>query len=131
MFLLHSTANSGDQTEIPNVGRNHLQILCTDDRKFGASFICCRLRIASTSFDETHYGPFSSPILTCASGFLAHGHVCRMMTCSGVRWDLPRDFMDVLSEVLRVVKLQGAMFYNGEFSAPWSLRSPPSRTLAP
>ena len=39
--------------------------------------------------------------------------------------------MDVLSEVLKVVKLQGAMFYNGEFSAPWSLRSPPSRTLAP
>jgi AraC-like DNA-binding protein len=39
--------------------------------------------------------------------------------------------MDVLSEVLRVVKLQGAMFYNGEFSAPWSLRSPPSRVVAP
>ena len=39
--------------------------------------------------------------------------------------------MDVLSEVLRVVKLQGAMFYNGEFTAPWSLRSPPSRTIAP
>src|SRR5215470_14170757 len=39
--------------------------------------------------------------------------------------------MDVLSEVLKVVKLQGAMFYNGEFSAPWSLRSPPSRTIAP
>ena len=39
--------------------------------------------------------------------------------------------MDVLSEVLKVVKLQGAMFYNGEFTAPWSLRSPPSRTIAP
>jgi AraC-like DNA-binding protein len=39
--------------------------------------------------------------------------------------------MDVLSEVLRVVKLESAMFYNGEFSAPWSLRSPPSRTYAP
>ena len=39
--------------------------------------------------------------------------------------------MDVLSEVLKVVKLQGAMFFNGEFSAPWSLRSPPSRTIAP
>ena len=25
--------------------------------------------------------------------------------------------MDVLSEVLKVVKLQGAMFYNGEFSS--------------
>src|SRR5262249_44421530 len=39
--------------------------------------------------------------------------------------------MDVLSEVLKVVKLQGAMFYNAEFSAPWSLRSPASRTVAP
>jgi AraC-like DNA-binding protein len=39
--------------------------------------------------------------------------------------------MDVLSEVLKVVKLQGAMFYNGEFSSPWSFRSPPSRTVAP
>lgn len=39
--------------------------------------------------------------------------------------------MDVLSEVLKVVKLQGAMFYNGEFSAPWSFRSPPSGTVAP
>jgi AraC-like DNA-binding protein len=39
--------------------------------------------------------------------------------------------MDVLSEVLKVVKLQGAFFYNGEFSSPWSLHAPPSRTLAP
>ena len=39
--------------------------------------------------------------------------------------------MDVLSEVLKVVKLQGAMFYNGEFSSPWSYRSPPSRMVAP
>lgn len=39
--------------------------------------------------------------------------------------------LDVLSEVLKTVKLDGAMFYNGEFSAPWSLRSPPSVTVAP
>jgi len=39
--------------------------------------------------------------------------------------------MDVLSEVLKVVKLQGAMFYHGEFSSPWSLCSPASRTVAP
>jgi AraC-like DNA-binding protein len=39
--------------------------------------------------------------------------------------------MDVLSEVLRVVKLQGAMFYNGEFSCPWSFCSPASPTIAP
>jgi AraC-like DNA-binding protein len=39
--------------------------------------------------------------------------------------------MDVLSEVLKVVKLQGAIFYNGEFSAPWSVCSPASCTVAP
>lgn len=39
--------------------------------------------------------------------------------------------MDVLSEVLKVVKLDGAVFYNAEFSTPWSFRSPPSRTVAP
>jgi AraC-like DNA-binding protein len=39
--------------------------------------------------------------------------------------------MDVLSEVLKVVKLQGAVFYNGEFSSPWSLCSPASRRVAP
>jgi AraC-like DNA-binding protein len=38
--------------------------------------------------------------------------------------------MDVLSEVLKVVKLQGALFYNGEFSAPWSVRAASSRALA-
>ena len=42
--------------------------------------------------------------------------------------------MDVLSEVLKVVQLKGALFYNGEFSAPWSIRSTPSelaKHLAP
>jgi AraC-like DNA-binding protein len=39
--------------------------------------------------------------------------------------------MDVLSEVLKAVKLGGAMFYNAEFSAPWCFYSPPSLTLAP
>src|SRR5436853_6959704 len=38
--------------------------------------------------------------------------------------------MDVLSEVLKVVKLQGALFYNGEFSAPWSVYAAPSQGLA-
>ena len=38
--------------------------------------------------------------------------------------------MDVLSEVLKVVKLQGALFYNGEFSAPWSIRAASSQGLA-
>jgi AraC-like DNA-binding protein len=38
--------------------------------------------------------------------------------------------MDVLSEVLRVVKLQGALFFNGEFSAPWCLSSALSPAVA-
>jgi len=39
--------------------------------------------------------------------------------------------MDALSEVLRTVKLDSAFFFNAEFSAPWSFRSPSSRKLAP
>ncbi len=38
--------------------------------------------------------------------------------------------MDVLSEVLKVVKLQGALYYNGEFSAPWSVRAASSHGVA-
>jgi AraC-like DNA-binding protein len=39
--------------------------------------------------------------------------------------------MDALSEVLRVVKLESAIFFNAEFSEPWCLFSPQSSTLAP
>ena len=39
--------------------------------------------------------------------------------------------MDVLSTVLKTVKLEGAMFYNAEFSAPWSFRAPRSGVVAP
>jgi len=39
--------------------------------------------------------------------------------------------MDVLSEVLRAVKLEGALFFNGEFSAPWCLRNSGLSGLAP
>jgi len=39
--------------------------------------------------------------------------------------------MDVLSTILKTVKLEGAMFYNAEFSAPWSFRAPPSCLMAP
>jgi AraC-like DNA-binding protein len=37
--------------------------------------------------------------------------------------------MDVLSEVLRAVKLDGALFYNAEFSAPWAARSIDAQTV--
>ncbi|HKW96974.1 MAG TPA: AraC family transcriptional regulator [Bryobacteraceae bacterium] len=39
--------------------------------------------------------------------------------------------MDVLSEVLRTVRLRGAVFFNGEFSAPWCFRSAASAEAAP
>jgi AraC-like DNA-binding protein len=39
--------------------------------------------------------------------------------------------MDVLSEVLRVVKLEGALFFNAEFSSPWCINSTQSGVLAP
>jgi AraC-like DNA-binding protein len=39
--------------------------------------------------------------------------------------------MDALSEMLKVVRLESAFFYNAEFSAPWSFRSPSSCKLAP
>lgn len=39
--------------------------------------------------------------------------------------------MDVLSEVLKVVKLQGAIFYNAEFSAPWTMHTPSSIEVGP
>jgi AraC-like DNA-binding protein len=38
--------------------------------------------------------------------------------------------MDVLSEVLRVVRLEGALFFNGEFSAPWCISEPQSTAIA-
>ena len=39
--------------------------------------------------------------------------------------------MDVLSEVLKVVRLEGALFFNAEFSAPWCLSSSRSTALPP
>lgn len=39
--------------------------------------------------------------------------------------------MDALSELLRAVKLSGAMFYNAECTAPWCFSSPPSSRILP
>jgi len=38
--------------------------------------------------------------------------------------------MDALSEILQSVKLEGAVFYKAEFTAPWGFRSPPTREVA-
>jgi len=37
--------------------------------------------------------------------------------------------MDAFSEILATTKLQGALFFRGEFSAPWFIDSPPSQIL--
>ena len=39
--------------------------------------------------------------------------------------------MDALSEVLRVIKLDSAIYLNAKFSEPWCLASPEARMLAP
>jgi AraC-like DNA-binding protein len=39
--------------------------------------------------------------------------------------------MDALSELLRAVKLSGALFYNSSCSAPWRLQAPESSTFLP
>lgn len=38
--------------------------------------------------------------------------------------------MDVLSDVLRMVRLQGALFLNGEFHAPWGVQAPSGMDFA-
>ncbi len=39
--------------------------------------------------------------------------------------------MDALSEVLKIIKLRGALFFHAEFSAPWRVASSQSSKLAP
>ncbi len=39
--------------------------------------------------------------------------------------------MDLLSEVLRVVKLEGALFFNAEFTAPWCVMNSGAAGVAP
>src|SRR5438309_5145935 len=39
--------------------------------------------------------------------------------------------MDAFSEILSGVKLNGALFFSAQFSAPWCFSSPASNTLAP
>jgi len=38
--------------------------------------------------------------------------------------------MDLLSDVLRSIRLSGAVLFRGEFSAPWAVAAPPARTVA-
>src|SRR5262245_48482219 len=45
--------------------------------------------------------------------------------------NLPQVYMDALSELLRVVKLSGALFYKSRCTAPWCLNAPRSSAFAP
>jgi hypothetical protein len=46
--------------------------------------------------------------------------------------DLPQNLpMDALSELLRAVKLSGALFYNSSCTAPWCLQAPQSSNFLP
>jgi AraC-like DNA-binding protein len=46
--------------------------------------------------------------------------------------DLPQNLrMDALSELLRAVKLSGALFYNSSCTAPWCLQAPKSSAFLP
>jgi hypothetical protein len=38
--------------------------------------------------------------------------------------------MDALSEILKVVQLNGAIFFNARFTAPWCVASPAEASLA-
>jgi AraC-like DNA-binding protein len=38
--------------------------------------------------------------------------------------------MDVLADILKVIKLDAALFFNGEFSAPWCFSARPSKEIA-
>ena len=42
----------------------------------------------------------------------------------------PQDRMDAFSEILSGVKLNGAVFFNAEFSAPWGFSVPPSERMS-
>src|SRR5215467_8980709 len=71
-------------------------------------------------------------LLLCpGAGKMKLGCLIVRRTLPGSRCKLREAPMDVLSEVLKVVKLEGAVYFNGEFSAPWNFRSPASHRLAP
>src|SRR5215471_19957229 len=42
----------------------------------------------------------------------------------------PVDRMDAFSEILSGIKLNGAVFFNAEFSAPWGFSVPPSKEMS-
>lgn len=66
-------------------------------------------------------------------------HLAARPPCIAERPDLPRaaytrhtmTTIDVLSDVLGVIKLDSAIYFNAEFSSPWAFQSPDSERVAP
>jgi hypothetical protein len=58
------------------------------------------------------------------------GLLARPRNLTDRRGDFTARPMDALSELLRAVKLSGAMFFDAECSKPWRLRAAPSRSMA-
>src|SRR6185295_19588823 len=53
------------------------------------------------------------------------------MLCRNARMLDSGTSMDALSEILRVIKLDSAIYLNGEFREPWCVSSPEALALAP
>ena len=85
-------------------------------------------------FHEAYYPSLARPILTPASGFFALASVA-------VRWIAPESGKVSRESGGRIYgcairgaeggETPGGLYYNGEFSSPWSVSSPHSRMGAP
>jgi AraC-like DNA-binding protein len=60
-----------------------------------------------------------------------HGHLDMNPNRALPARDLAEDQVDVLSEVLRAVRLRGAIYYDIHASTPWVAEAPAARELAP
>ena len=71
--------------------------------------------------------PCPSVAMTCSNGLRAQ------IPLRGYQVTLQRvqqDRMDAFSEILSGVKLNGAVFFTAEFSAPWGFSVPASKQMA-
>ena len=80
--------------------------------------------------DDSQYLPARLALLPAARQYVTH-LIQRPDDFAQSPDDRVGSRMDVLSTVLKTVKLEGAMLYNAVFSAPWSFRSPSSCLVAP
>src|SRR5205807_7248499 len=73
-------------------------------------------------------GPCLSVALTCSNGWPQQIPLRR---CRGTLPNVQRSAeVDAFSEILSGVKLNGAVFFTAEFSAPWGFSTPASNLMA-